>query len=138
VPLGHCADPNTPRLKTESSEKLGRPGNRGSPGRRGKPEGIPLPAAAIRHLDRYVAQYLPVTFQLTTRLCAQIHPAALTHAVNSYEAKALDILGNQEGQAEDGGCVFESIRRRFSNTKPSNINKHTVVAPTGFEPVFQP
>src|SRR5215813_14967325 len=27
VPLGHCADPNTLRMKTESSEELGRPGN---------------------------------------------------------------------------------------------------------------
>jgi hypothetical protein len=34
--------------------------------------------------------------------------------------------------------VFESGRRRDSNMQPSNINEIEMVAPTGFEPVFQP
>ena len=30
--------------------------------------------------------------------------------------------------------MFESRRRHDSNTKPSNINKNNLVAPTGHEP----
>ena len=33
--------------------------------------------------------------------------------------------------------MFESGRRRDSNMQPSNINKNNLVAPTGFEPVFE-
>ena len=32
--------------------------------------------------------------------------------------------------------MFESRRRHTSNTEPSNINEISMVAPTGFEPVF--
>ena len=50
-----------------------------------------------------------------------------------YEAKALDVLSSQGERPEDGGFVFESRRGRSSNTKPSNINKNNLVAPTGFD-----
>ena len=72
----------------------------------------------------------------TTQLYAQIRPAGLKHAVDFFEAKALDALSSEGGNFEDGGPVFECRQRHDSNTRPSNINKNNLVAPTGFEPVF--
>ncbi len=50
-------------------------------------------------LDRYVSEYLPSQVEGhksidTTQLYAQIRPAALKHAVDFYEAKALDVLSS--------------------------------------------
>jgi len=48
-----------------------------------------------------------------------------------YEAETLDVLSTYGGNTADTGFVFESRRRRNSNTKPSNIDQTNVVAPTG-------
>jgi len=37
------------------------------------------------------------------------------------------------GVFQETGVVFESRRAVFSNTKPSNIIKDNLVAPTGFD-----
>ena len=68
----------------------------------------------------------------TTQLYGQIRPAALKQAVEFYEAKALDLLSESRGTYAERDFVFESRRRRNSNTKPSNINKDNLVVPTEF------
>src|SRR5262249_49065253 len=97
MPLGHCADPNTPRMKMESSGETGPPRESGQSRTPRQPRGHPAPCRRNPASRPVCSPVAPSTFQLTTGLCAQIRPGALKHVVNSYEAKALDILGNQEG-----------------------------------------
>src|SRR6266545_4621006 len=72
-------------------------GLRNVPVKGGKTRDIPLPAAVMQYLDRDLEQVrglLGHTRIETTQLYAQIRPAALKHAVEFYEAKALNVLSS--------------------------------------------
>ena len=75
----------------------------------------------------------------TTQLYARIPTAELRQSVEFYEAKTLDVLRRQMrmNSRTTAPCLMHE-GRRDSTTKPSHIDETTVVAPTGFEPVFQP
>ena len=73
----------------------------------------------------------------TTQLYAQIRPAVLKQAVEFYEAKALDVLSGYAETGHAASCLnpVGDATRTCSHQTPYEIE---MVAPTGFEPVFQP
>jgi hypothetical protein len=95
--------------------------------------------AAISGLHGAVRTPFPRPVQHESRalsLEAELSPRRVKHPYSSGSHWRLDALSSSGGKTEEGGPVFESRRRQDSNTRPSNINKNNLVAPTGFEPVF--
>ena len=71
----------------------------------------------------------------TTQIYTTIRPPQLKRAVAFYEEKALA----DAGRSEDGtfNSVFEE-HSKVPKTRSEKRQQNRMVAPTGFEPVFQP
>src|SRR5262249_34281763 len=89
VPLGHCADPNTLRMKTESSEKLGRPGN---PRACSRPPQSDISTGMYPSTSQYPPAHDPAL---------RADPPGCAHRCG--ESLGSQILVNHEGRAEDVG-----------------------------------